>query len=241
MGMIISMKKLSFMVSFVVSTTALAMQVGTNEVDFVLSQTGANAGEEIALRQEINRIVSPSSGFALFYDGGEGCIAFDSYSLPPPLFQENPFEIGHWASNRFEIPVVASFASNLMERFLFCDSHSSEVAAADTFRLNLAQAFSETNGIAFIATNFVSKKFGSNSIPLDAATNIWTSWRSWTSHPIPRSCFIRRDVGPGGTNHLWSFIPMQTSSSVFWLPIIYVDDRWNISMWDYEEQGYSWE
>lgn len=241
MGMIISMKKLAFMLPFVVSTIAFALQVGTNEVDFILSQSGVNAGEEPALQQEINRIVGPSSDRAMFYDIGDGCVAFDSYSLPPPLFQEHPFEVGHCVSNRFEIPVVASFASNLVERFLFCESHSNEVAAAESFRMALAQALSETNGIDFIATNFVSQKFGSTSISLDAATNIWTSWRSWTSSPIPRSSFLQRDVGPGGTNYLWAFIPMQTSSSVFWLPIIYVDDRWNISMWDYEEQGYSWE
>ena len=140
------MRKLAFMLPFVVSTIAFALQVGTNEVDFILSQSGVNAGEEPALQQEINRIVGPSSDCAMFYDIGDGCVAFDSYSLPPPLFQKHPFEVGHCVSNRFEIPVVASFASNLVERFLFCESHSSEVASAESFRMALSQAFSETNG-----------------------------------------------------------------------------------------------
>lgn len=102
-----------------------------------------------------------------------------------------------------------------------------EVTLAESFRQSLDQAFSETNGIAFLATNFVSRRFGVDPIPLTAATNIWASWRSWTSYPIPRTSLVRREVGPvQNAEFLWAFIPMNTGTSVFWLPIIFADSRW---------------
>lgn len=235
------MKLLLPLALLVIPTAASALHVGTNDVDFAFAGTGLSAESAARVGREIERLLDPSASVSVCLDCEDGWFALDGYSLPPTIDPEAPFEVGRAGSDRIEVPVVASFASNLLARIDDCEAFSNELSSAEAFRTSLDSALVESDGIAFIATNFVSKRFGTAPIPMSAATNMWMRWRTWVSHPIPLSGFGRRPVGPDSSDHLWSYVPMNTGTSVFWLPIVFIDNRWRFSLWDYEEHGYDWQ
>ena len=236
------MKKTLIVTALLFPFATLALQVGTNQVEFVLSDSSCSNNVREVVLDEVSRIVEPSLPFCSCEDLGDGYGLFEGAVSPGTLEHPGMFFPGNWTNGTLVVPIADSFSGEIVSRIPFITGLTNEMSLAESFRLSLDQAFSETNGIAFLATNFVSKRFGVDPIPLAAATNIWASWRSWTSYPIPRVCFIRREVGPvQNTEFLWAFIPMNTGTSVFWLPIIFADNRWKLSMWDYELQGYSWE